>query len=175
MYRGKYVSTLNSFEVSANYTVYDFEDINPNYRSYSFRQFTAMDSSLIKITRRLSFIHYGYVKLSEQGDLKWASFSTHPTRYLEEIYSEPKLGVKYNGSLELRLGLRIYSLDTYNFKDNIKVIDSKYLSLGPSTEVILAMNSSLSLNFYGWYEFISMSSGPDKQQANMAFQMNWNF
>lgn len=175
VYRGKYVTTLNSFEVSANYTVYDFEDINPNYRSYSFRQFTATDSSLIKMTNRISFIHYGYVKLSEQGDLKWASFSTHPTRYLEEIYSEPKFGVKYNGNLELRLGLRIYSLDTYNFKGAVKVIDSKYLSVGPSTEVILAMNNSLSLNFYGWYEFISISSGTNKQQANMSFQMNWNF
>jgi hypothetical protein len=45
IYRGKNFISNNNFEVSANYTVYDFEDINPNYRSFSFRQFSASDSS----------------------------------------------------------------------------------------------------------------------------------
>ena len=54
-YSGANVSSTNSFEVSANYTVYDFEDLVPNYQSYSFRQFTAMDSSQNKIRQQAGF------------------------------------------------------------------------------------------------------------------------
>jgi len=173
-YHGKKFSSLNSFEVSANYTVYSFEDINPNYQSFSFRQFTARDSSSIQFNRRLSFSTFGYIKLSEQGSLKWASFSTNPTRYLQEIYSESKFTVNYE-TLWFSLGTRVFSLNTYNYKVAEKVIDSKFLSIAPLTEITVAVRDSLYLRVYGWYEFISLSEGQNKQEANLSIQMNWNF
>ena len=173
-YHGKYISSSNSFGVSANYTVYDFEDISPSYRSYSFRQYTALDSSEIKFTRDFSFVHYGYIKLSEQGDLKWASFSTKPTRYLEEIYSVPEFVVKYNKA-ELSLGLRYYALNTYNYKNNVKVIDTRYVSLAPLSGVKIIFNNDLYFKLYGWYEFITINSNVTKHQANFALNMHWNF
>ena len=173
-YHGKKFSSLNSFEVSANYTVYSFEDINPNFQSFSFRQFTARDSSSIQFNRRLSFSTFGYIKLSEQGSLKWASFSTNPTRYLQEIYSESKFTVNYE-TLWFSLGARVFSLNTYNYKVAEKVIDSKFLSIAPLTEITVAVRDSLYLRVYGWYEFISLSEGQNKQEANLSIQMNWNF
>ena len=173
-YRGKYFSTLNSFEVSANYTVYDFEDINPNYRSFSFRQFTARDSSALKLSRDLSFSTNGYVKLSEQGNLKWASFSTNPTRYLEEIFSESKFIVNYNW-VQFSLGARAYSLNTYNYNNGEKVIDSKFLSLAPLTEIVILMKESLYLRLYGWYEFITLNETNKREEANLSFQVTWSF
>jgi len=173
-YHGKKFSSLNSFEVSANYTVYSFEDINPNFQSFSFRQFTARDSSSIQFNRRLSFSTFGYIKLSEQGSLKWASFSTNPTRYLQEIYSESKFTVNYE-TLWFSLGARVFSLNTYNYKVAEKVIDSKFLSIAPLTEITVVVRDSLYLRVYGWYEFISLSEGQNKQEANLSIQMNWNF
>ncbi len=173
-YNGKNFSSMNSFEVSANYTVYDFEDVTPNFRSFSFRQFSATDSSRINFDGRLDFVHYGYIKLSEQGDLKWASFSTHPTRFLQEIYSEPKFVLDYGLSL-ISLGLRIYSLKTYNYQGIIKIIDSKYLSIAPLTEVSILINTTLKLNILGWYEFINIDNQTYKQQANLSMGINWNF
>jgi hypothetical protein len=172
-YYGTNISTLNSFEVSANYTVYDFEDITQNFRSFSFRQFTAIDSSKIKLYQDIDFVHFGYIKLSEQGDLKWASFSTHPTRYLQEIYSEPKFVFRYN-SMAYAFGLRIYSLNTYNYQGLLRVINSRYLSVAPLTEITISLNK---LTFYllGWYEFISINEGSYRQQANLSMTMNWNF
>jgi len=79
-----------------------------------------MDSTRIKLNNRVNFVHYGYVKLSEQGDLAWASFSTIPTRFLEEIYSIPKLVLYYDHS-SVSLGLRIYSLNTYNYQGLVKI------------------------------------------------------
>ena len=173
-YRGKYFTSQNSFEVSANYTVYDFEDINPNYKSFSFRQFTAKDSSTIKLNRLLSFSTYGYIKLSEQGDLKWASFTTNPTRYLQEIYSESKFTVDHNPA-SFSVGARVFSLNTYKYNIGEKVIDSQYLSLAPLTEIVILIKESLYLRLYGWYEFITLNSGDKKEEANLSIQASWNF
>ncbi|HAB54684.1 MAG TPA: hypothetical protein DCE80_21330, partial [Ignavibacteriales bacterium] len=52
-YRGANLTSVNSFEVSANYTVYDFQDLNPNIKSYSFRQFTASDSTNYLFNKKL--------------------------------------------------------------------------------------------------------------------------
>ena len=173
-YLGKYFSSYNSFSVMANYTVYDFEDLNPNYRSFSFRQFSANDSSRVILANNLSFEHEGYIKLSEQGDLKWASFSTHPTRYLEEIFSEPKFTLNYY-RINFSLGARYFSLLTFNYVGLQKVPDSKYISIGPLTEISFAMKKSLIFLLSGWYEFITADSNTARQQANLNLNINWNF
>jgi hypothetical protein len=173
-YSGKNISSFNSFDVSANYTVYDFEDLNPNYRSFSFRQFTAIDSSNIRIFRNVSFNVYSYVKLSEQGDFNWAAFTARPTRYLEEIYAEPKLILDHNGFL-FSAGLRYFSLRTFNFNGLNKVIDSEYLSLGPLAGINFNMNGRLLFRLNGWYEFITITGSGKKEQVNFSLDMKWDF
>jgi len=173
-YTGKNVSSLNTFEVSANYTVYDFEDLNPNYKSFSFRQFTATDSSNIKILKNLSFISYGYLKLSEQGDFQWSSFSAQPTRFLEEIYAEPKITFKLNGIL-LASGIRYFSLKAFNYKVRERIPDSKYISVGPLMEIFFLIKEVLYFRIFGWYEFITIDDTAKQEQSNFMMQMNWNF
>ena len=173
-YIGKNISSYNTFEVSANYTVYDFEELNPNFHSYSFRQFSANDSSNIKITKDLMLRVFSYIKLSEQGDLQWKAFSTHPNRYLSEIYSEPKLAIQIKEVL-FSAGMRYFAINTYNFNGEQKILESKYLSIGPVAEIYLLIRNRLSLNFYGWYEFISASTNKNRKMANFNFEMNWKF
>ena len=173
-YSGKMVKTTNSFSVSANYTVFDFEDINPNFKSFSFRQFTARDSTSIKFSRRLSLLSYNYIKLSEQGNLQWNEFTTTPTRYLEEIFSETKLIVK-SSRLSYAIGLRIFLLNTYNYRGTEKVIDSKFLSIAPITEIKFELLDVLYFRLYGWYEFININNGQSKQETNLSMQMNYYF
>lgn len=173
-YSGKNVSSVNSFEVSANYTVYDFEAVNPNFKSFSFRQFTAMDSSSIRIFKDLSFNVYGYLKLSEQGDFRWNSFSEKPTRFLEEIYGEPKLSINISKIL-FSLGARYFSLKTFNYDEQVKTPDTGYLSLGPLMEIYILLRDILYLRIYGWYEYITINNGTNRQQANLLMHVNWNF
>jgi hypothetical protein len=174
IYSGKKISTSNTFTVSANYTVYDFEDLNPNYQSFSFRQMTASDTTEIKLNRVFSLAFYGYTKFSEQGDFKWKTFSTKPNRFLQEIYTEPRLVYRVN-HLSLSAGMRIFSLNSYNFKGKDKVLDSEYLSTGPITEILLSVKDSLYLRFYGWYEFIKVTKAANKELMNFNFQVNWAF
>jgi hypothetical protein len=173
-YFGKNVSSSNIFEVTANYTVYDFEDLNPNFKSFSFRQFTAIDSSTIKIFKNLSAGIYGYLKLAEQGDFKWSSFSARPTRFLEEIYAEPKIIIDILG-IKTSLGLRYFTLKTFNFKGLDKIKDSEYLSRGPLMEIFLLIKEVLYLRIYGWYEFITINNNIEQEQANVIMQVNWTF
>ncbi|HVO75082.1 MAG TPA: hypothetical protein VMT35_13725 [Ignavibacteriaceae bacterium] len=173
-YSGKNFTMLNSFEVSANYTVYDFEDINPTSRSFSFRQFTGIDSTRIILSKKLFLQFYGYVKLSEQGDFKWKEFSTRPARYLQEIYGEPKITFKYY-DLFLSLGTRYFSLNNFNYKGKEKIKNSDYLSIGPVIDIFVLMNRKLYVKIYGWYEFISAANDLSREQANLSLVMNWNF
>ncbi len=172
-YHGKNVSSINGFEVSANYTVYDFRDVVPNLRSFSFRQFTATDSSTVRLGKKFFIKNYGYVKLSQQGELNWLAFSEKPTRYLQEIYAEPKLILKYS-DISFGLGSRIFSLITFNYDGRSRIKDSDYLSLGPLTEILWLVQNSIYLKIYGWYEFITVDK-IRRQQANLSFEVNWNF
>ncbi|OGU39337.1 MAG: hypothetical protein A2315_08810 [Ignavibacteria bacterium RIFOXYB2_FULL_35_12] len=173
-YRGANLTSVNSFEVSANYTVYDFQDLNPNIKSYSFRQFTASDSTNYLFNKKLKLSLYGYVKLSEQGDLQWNEFTSRPTRYLQEIYCEPRLTVAYS-IIQYSLGIRYFSLSTFNFKSNNKFLDSEFRSVGPITEILIANSASLFLKIYGWYEFITIDSSFKKEQTNLNVEMTWSF
>ncbi|TAK56813.1 MAG: hypothetical protein EPO24_10620, partial [Bacteroidetes bacterium] len=54
--------TMNTFEVLANYTVYDFEYLSSTIRSFTFRQFAWIDSSIVTLTRRLSLEWYSNIR-----------------------------------------------------------------------------------------------------------------
>ncbi|GAB4298946.1 MAG: hypothetical protein Kow0098_24880 [Ignavibacteriaceae bacterium] len=173
-YKGKNITSKNTFTVSANYTVFDFEDLNPNFRSFSFRQFTATDSSGINITDKLRLNLYGYLKLSEQGDLNWAEFSTLPTRFLQEIYAEPKLKVIYS-DISFALGARFFLLKNFNYQGLTRIPDSEYRSIGPLTEIILTLSDNLYWKIYGWYEFIKINKTENRELTALNMQLNWNF
>ncbi|QQS37391.1 MAG: hypothetical protein IPM56_05395 [Ignavibacteriales bacterium] len=173
-YIGKNVSSSNTFDVSANYTVYDFEDLNPNYKSFSFRQFSAVDSTQINLGNGFGFSFYGYLKLSEQGDFKWNSFSATPTRFIQELFTEPKISMIYF-KLKFSIGARYFGLNTYSYKLKEKIIDSRYSSLGPVGEISVLFVKDLDLRLYGWYEFITQTNQIKKEQVNMSMTLYWNF
>jgi hypothetical protein len=173
-YLGSIIKSFNSFEVSANYTVYDFEDITTNYQSYAFRQFTAIDSTSIKLTQDVSLSTYGYLKLSEIGDFKWDNFTARPTRFLEELYIEPRLILNYQRTV-FSVGLRLFSLNTYSYENTIKTLSTEYLSLGPIALIDLVAWKNLNIILKGYYEFITNTNNPQKQQASLLMQVNWKF
>jgi hypothetical protein len=173
-YYGSLLKSFNSFEVSANYTVYDFEDKISNYQSYSFRQFTAVDSTTITLTKKVVLFNYAYLKLSEVGDFRWNNFSARPTRFLKEIYLEPRLILNINNSI-FSAGLRFFLLDTYSYNKTTKILESDFLSIGPIAIIDLFLWKKLNLIFRGYYEFISNTDSQFKEQASLIMQVNWKF
>jgi len=166
-------SSSNSAEVSANYTVFDYEELNPNFRSYSFRQFVFRDSSGYKFGHKIRLFFSGYLKSSEQGDFKWSSFSSKPSRYLSEQYADPKIYYEFQ-SLSVGIGVRYFSLETFNFNKGVEKIKiSDYRSIGPLAEISYMVGEKINLKFYGWYEFIKSEDNTNREMANMSIKLNY--
>ena len=172
-YSGARFSSLNNFEVSANYTVYDFQDASSSLRSISFRQFTATDSTNYRITKNFSFIINAYLKLTSQGELDWDNFAEQPLRYLQEIFADPKFGIVSDYSF-FALGLRYFSLSTFRYDETERVPDSDFLSIGPLFEILIG-SKMLFVKLNTWYEFISDNNNVDRERLNFILAMNWNF
>ncbi|MBK8945818.1 MAG: hypothetical protein IPM32_11195 [Ignavibacteriae bacterium] len=171
-YLGTNLYSKNTFEVSANYTSYDFEDVIPNIKSFSFRQFTAKDSTSLKLYKKVFADFSGYVKLSEQGDFVWSNFTNNPERYLAEYFLEPIFNIKYS-QIKIGVGLRLFSLQTFGYNaDNKKYLTTKYNSVGPITNFLVRMQN-IDLGLYGWYEFISNEENVKRELANLYFSVNW--
>ena len=173
-YSGGIVKSFNSFEVSANYTVYDYEEITANYQSYSFRQFTAIDSSTIQLNKDVALSFYGYLKLSEIGDFNWDNFTARPTRFLEELYLEPRFILYYERTI-FSIGLRLFGQNTFLYEENNKIPAIEYLSLGPIALIDILAWENLNIVLRGYYETITNTNLPAKQQASLFMQVNWKF
>lgn len=171
-FSGSRLYSRNIFEVIANYTSYDFEDISPNSRSFSFRQFSAKDSTSLKFYNNVYIDFTGYVKLSEQGDFDWKNFANRPDRFLAEYYLEPMFKIK-NGIINMGIGLRYFILQTFGYNNNnLKFLSDKYSSIGPITNFNLIM-PNLILQLYGWYEFIRSERNINNELANLTISINW--
>jgi len=179
IFKGTRFRSYNAFDVSANYTVYDYEDLNPNYKSYSFRQFGMFDSSSLNLTTHTVAKFMGYIRLSEQGELQWKKFSLRPTRNLEESFLVPQIGYLY-GPARFYIGYRQFLLKTYIFSTNTvtgkltKSLDSYYLSRGPITEIQYVVYKKIELQMKAWYEFVSMNQKPIGEIPNFDFSVLLN-
>jgi len=172
--RLKYLSSKNSAEVSANYTVYDYEDLNPNLKSFSFRQLALRDSTTIRLFRKTYFTFLGYLKFSEQGDFQWDGFANNPFRYLDERYAEPTLEYRFR-NLSFAFGFRYFALFTYLFEeDGTKYIQSIYSSTAPLSIIKYSFSNSINISIKGWYEFISNESNQKNELVNLFMRVNWN-
>lgn len=173
IFTGKNLRSYNSFEVSANYTVYDYEDLNPNYKSYSFRQFGIIDSTTFRLTRSIDLKFKGYLRLSEQGELKWKEFSMKPTRFLEEAFLVPEITYNFFNAL-FAIGIRQFSLKTFTYKKNKKILESFYLSRGPITEIYYSTNGKIQLQLKAWYEFVTLNDQKISEIPNLDFAVKLN-
>jgi len=170
----KYLSSKNSAEISANYTVYDFEDLNPNLKSFSYRMLNFRDSTTANLFGNVYLKFLGYIKFSEQGDFLWNKFANNPFRYLDERYVEPALEYKFR-YFTFAFGLRYFSLYTYLFDDNnIKYIHTTYTSTAPLTIITCSISNNLLLHIRGWYEFINTESNKKHELANLIVRLKWN-
>jgi hypothetical protein len=114
------------------------------------------------------------VKLSEQADLNWGEFSEKPTRFLREIFADPKIVfIPYPAAFGF--GVRYFSLRTYNYIKLSRIPDTHYLSIGPIIEISYIVLDLIHLNINAWYEFISINDTADNERLNLVMDLNWNF
>jgi hypothetical protein len=167
--------TANSAEVSANYTVFDYEELNSNFQSYSFRQLVIRDSTSYKLTKTIELLLSGYLKFSEQGEFQWSSFSGNPIRSLDERLIEPKFVYDYYG-INFGIGVRYFETTAYSITNGVdKTKSSDYTSVGPTSEITYEFSDKINLKLYGWYEFISNGTDLHREIANLDLKLSYRF
>ena len=114
-----------------------------------------------------------YLKITDQGDLNWDEFAEKPTRYLRELLLDPKFGLTFDTAL-FALGLRYFTLETFNYDGLSRIPDTKFSSIGPLLEIIV-QSTSLYMKILGWYEYISTNNVPNQQRANLIAEVTWKF
>ena len=166
------LTTLNAFEVLANYTVYDFELEAAQVKSFSYRQFGWIDSTALEITSRIGLDFLLYLKLYDRGQLNWSEFTERrENSFIDKTYA---LQVRYSpeeGTL-FAVGVRYFSQSRYSYAGNDRKLDSFLRSFGPTCVIIWRLGTGSEVGLKGWYEQRRLEGGGTRSLANMTLNIN---
>jgi len=171
----KNITTKNSVQVLANYTIYDFEDIVSQVQSFSYRQLSIKDSTRFNITRHLALDFNGEVKLYEQGQFNNREFSVKPIAYFEEQFYNPELGYFFNDFFEIKAGFKFFQQNRYIYEVAEKQLVNTFKTFGPVGKINLYLYNNSIINFIGGVDFIRYSNPPQDVSAfNLQLNIFWN-
>jgi len=161
------VFTSNTFEVLANYTVYDYEYPSSLIRSFVFRQFSFADSTTIDLTRRFGIEWTSSIRFYERGELQWETFSEHPVNYFEDRSSTGAVRFRASAGLHFSCGIRYFSQTRYMFSGSERVPETFLRSIGPVATALWHAADRADLVLKGWFEQQSQTNQLDRSYSNM--------
>lgn len=86
-FKNEYLSFKPEFDLTANYTIYDFEEITSGIRSFSFRQIAYRDSINIKLNHKYQLDFSVFYRYFERGVFFNKSFAELPQNSnLEQLF-----------------------------------------------------------------------------------------
>jgi hypothetical protein len=165
-------ATLNVFEVLANYTVYDFEALAAQVRSFSYRQFGWTDSTSLNITSQFGLDFLGYLKFYDRGQLNWSEFTERrENSFVDKTYA---LQARYSpepGTV-FAVGVRYFSQTRYTYAGADRRLDSFLRSFGPTCVIVWRLSRYSEIGVKGWLEQRRLEGGGSKSLANMTMNIN---
>lgn len=170
-----WLTTMNAFEVLANYTVYDFEEQAALVRSFSYRQFGWLDSTSVEVSRSIGLDFLSYLKLYERGQLKWTDFVERTENsFVDHSFS---LQVRYTPSpgLVFAVGIRSFSQTRYTFAEGEKRLDAIIRSTGPTCAIRWDAGQYGLVEMTGWYEHRTQTNGSARSLPNMTMNVQLTF
>ena len=165
------LKSTNAFEVLANYTVYDFEDQVFSVRSFSFRQFSFIDSTTYQLSRRMALDVSARVKLYERGQLRWREFKERPVNYFQDRTYFGQLRYTPDANVTVAVGFRYFSLTRFGYQDRERVFDNRLTNYGPTCLIDWSMNRNSRVLLTGWYEIQAQTSIPSTSVSNLAMNI----
>ncbi|MDI6804754.1 MAG: hypothetical protein QME58_13095 [Bacteroidota bacterium] len=167
----KSFSTTNRFEVLANYTVYDFEDLQVPVKSFSFRQFSFIDSTRISITPRVGFDWFSYISLYERGILNWKAFKGRPLNYFEDQTYILQTFYKATADLLFSTGIRYFSQTRFGYDGKTRQIETHLRSIGPVALITFFFKPKIELIVKGWRERIEYTNTQPRYTTNLTMNI----
>lgn len=167
-----HLTSVNRFEVLANYTAYDFEFLTSNTRSFVFRQLSFTDSTLYNITRRVALEWTNTIRVYERGDLKWDEFTQRLVNsFLDRSYLAT-VHYSLNDCLLFSIGIRYFNQLRYGYRNSERYVEQQFESLGPTTRISWSSGSRTIFSIRGWYEHQTQTGVAGRNFANMTMSLN---
>jgi hypothetical protein len=170
-----FLTSAHTFEVLANYTVYDFELQDAQAHSFSYRQFAWVDSTALRLTERIGLHFFSYIKLYERGELNWKEFTERTENAFTDQTYALQLRFAPSAALMFAVGMRYFSQSRFLFKESEKQLESFQRSIGPTCVLSYDLGLSGQLSFRGWYESRRLTDGTLRSLANMTMTVLLNF
>jgi len=168
-------SSINAFEVLANYTVYDYEKQVALAKSFSYRQFSWMDSTSVELTDNIGLDFFAYLKLYERGMLRWDEFLERTENSTTDRTFACQVRFSPNPATVFALGIRYFSQSRYLFSETVKVLDTFFSSVGPTSLIQWEIGPHSQLSFQGWYEHRRHMDGTRRSLASMTMNLYFHF
>lgn len=169
---GKSFVTRNGAEVTANYTVYDFESAGQSQRSFSLRQLTVTDSSLLHLGGTVWAELQLHLRFYERGELRWSAFTLRPLQYFDER-SVSLSFLRLGDELRASLGFRLFEQRRYGYDGLERRAAGTLRSYGPTAGLRLRLSSAAEILAEGWYQMTSEDSRDTRITPNVALRMFW--
>ena len=171
----EYFRMYNTFEVSANYTVFDFELLVPSVKSYSYRQIAFLDSTSYDMTAHVGIDIFAHVRVFERGEFQWKGFSERPLQRIEEVTFSPQMRYTFNGAWYFAVGFRSFAQKRFKYTNNVRQFENTFLSAGPTTSIVIRLSSQSLVEVRGWKEFQRQSIGGIQEFSNMTMNVRYHF
>lgn len=167
-----FLTIMNRFEVLANYTVYDFEELAGDVRSFSYRQFAWVDSTSLELSGSIGLDFFLYLKLYDRGQLNWREFKERRENSFADKTYAVQVRYKPEPGMLFALGLRYFSQTRYAYSGEERSLDSFLRSVGPTCIILWQVSPYSEVGLRGWYEHRRLADGATQSLANMTLNIN---
>jgi hypothetical protein len=170
---GHGVVSRNTAEVVANYTVYDFESAALAQRSFSLRQLTVSDSTLIHLGDDFWTEFQLHVRVYERGELRWSAFTVRPVQYFDERTLAVAL-LRLRGIVHASVGFRLFEQRRYRYEGLDRIRSGLLRSYGPTATLRMRLADTADIVAEGWYQMSTENEGAMRSTPNLSLRLLWN-
>ncbi len=168
--------TKNTFQVLANYTVYDFEDIISQIKSFSYRQLNLKDSTLYEMNKRISFEVYGEAKIYEQGEFNNNAFSINPIFYNVDKSGFFQVNYRINSLVKLSGKASYFEQQIYNYQDGDQRLKSTFKTSSLMGKIFFYLGKNSLINFTYSVDYLRYDAEEQNYNTNnVSLNVFYNF
>lgn len=175
-WKNEFFSINPQFEVLANYTIFDFDKLNTNIKSYSFRQISYRDTICIYITKSISFQSQLLLKYFERGILIWKYFKENPQNSNFEQNIRTLFFITHSNYFSYGAGIKYFQTNLKDLRQNVFSTSLSYRinSIGPEAVIIFNFKNGSRLNLTCGYEFQTINNAIHLEIPNASLYTSIN-
>jgi hypothetical protein len=168
--------TRNSFQVLANYTVYDFEDIISQIKSFSYRQLNLKDSTYYELNKHFSFEVYGEAKIYEQGEFNNNAFSINPIFYNVDRSAFFQVNYRISNLVKISGKTSYFEQQIYNYQDGEKLLKSTFRTSSLMGKIFFYLGKNSLINFTYSVDYLRYDAEEQNYNTNnVSLNVFYNF